>query len=269
VPDDPSTPDIRDTPTPDVRGADGRPVTVARDETPRGSVALRRRTAGAGPATTVVTELITNGAFVMDSAETSTERLLARAALDRATLDRATLDRATLDRVRTEDLLDVVVAGLGLGFTLAEVLADRRVGTVDVVEIEPAVVDWVRDGLVPATSGVLADGRVRALVADIRDWLPDRPDGSVDILLLDVDNGPDFLVHQTNAQVYGTAFLGVVRRVLRPGGVIAVWSAERSDALRSRLRQTFGAADEIVRRVVRDGREIEYFLYVATVAAAS
>jgi spermidine synthase len=259
VPDDPSTPDIRDTPTPDVRGADGRPVTVARDETPRGSVALRRRTAGAGPATTVVTELITNGAFVMDSAETSTERLLARAALD----------RATLDRVRTENPLDVVVAGLGLGFTLAEVLADRRVGTVDVVEIEPAVVDWVRGGLVPATSGVLADGRVRALVADIRDWLPDRPDGSVDILLLDVDNGPDFLVHQTNAQVYGSAFLCVVRRVLRPGGVIAVWSAERSDALRSRLRQTFGAADEIVRRVVRDGREIEYFLYVATVAAAS
>nr|WP_238344904.1 hypothetical protein [Actinopolymorpha cephalotaxi] len=223
-----------------------RPVTLAADETPRGSVALRRRSLepdGTGE----VYELITNGTFVMDTLETTTERLLARAALAYAPAGAA---------------WSVVVGGLGLGFTVRELLADARVARVDVIELEPAVVDWVRDGLVPPTAGVLADERVHAHVADVRRWLPALPAGGADAILLDVDNGPDFLVHRANTEVYERPFLGVVRRALRPGGVVAVWSATRSTGLRRRLEREFGTCQELHRVVPREGRQLDYYLYV-------
>jgi spermidine synthase len=225
-----------------------RPETVARDESPRGSVVLRRRRDVRHDATGDVLELIVNGAFAMDTVDTSTERLLARAALG---------------RVGRRERLAVVVAGLGLGFTVREVLASDRVARVDVVEIEPAVIDWVRTGLVPATAGVLADPRVTTHAADVRSWAPTLPAGSVDAVLLDVDNGPDFLVHGTNAEVYETAFLATVRRVLRPDGVLAVWSATASPALRHRLDSAVGPCDELHEQVSREGRLVDYYLYLA------
>jgi spermidine synthase len=238
----------------DAGDGDGdRPVTIARDDGPRGSVVLRRRhDAHAGE----VWELITNGIFIMDSLETSTERLLASAALDAFT--------AASAPYRPARALSVVAAGLGLGFTVRELLEDGRVGRIDVVEIEPSVVSWVRSGLIPATAGALADPRVRTHVADLRRWLPECPPASIDVLVLDIDNGPDMLVHLDNSQVYGSAFLSTVKRTLRPGGVLATWSATRTPALAERLDQTFGNCEEIRRPVTREGREFDYFLYVAS-----
>ncbi|HEY8455033.1 MAG TPA: hypothetical protein VIL34_05535 [Actinopolymorphaceae bacterium] len=211
----------------------------------------RRRT----PHTTVI-ELISNGTFVMDTVDTSTERSLARNAL--AAL-RA--NRSACPAVR------VTVAGLGLGFTAHEILADRDVERIDVVEIEPAVVEWVRKGLVPETTGVLDDPRVHTHVADIRHWLPTRPAASTDVVLLDVDNGPDFLVHRANTEVYEQPFLTAVKRVLRPGGVIGVWSASRATRLQRRLEATFGTCQEFRQTVTREGREFDYFCYVARQSA--
>lgn len=213
-------------------------TTVARDETPRGSVALRRR----GD----VTELIVNGAFVMDTVDTSTEHLLATLALERV------------------DPAAVVVGGLGLGCTVRSLLADDRVRAIDVVELESCVVDWVGAGLVPETSGVLDDPRVRPHVADIRGWLPGRPAGSADAVLLDVDNGPGFLVHLANAEIYERPFLAEIARALRPGGVLAVWSASRAYELRRSLERLFATCEESHEVVHRDGRRLDYYLYAAT-----
>jgi hypothetical protein len=240
----------------DIAVGDDRPVTVARDDNPRGTMVLRRRQ----DAHAEVMELITNGIFIMDTLETSTERLLARAALDASA-------RAGAQSLHQGDSpprrLNVVAAGLGLGFTVQELLADDTVGELEVVEIEPAVVSWVRSGLVPATAGVLADPRVRTHVADVRRWLPRRAAASIDILALDIDNGPDFLVHLDNTEVYESAFLATVKRTLRPGGVLATWSASRSTRLHDRLTRTFGECEEIRGPVTREGRRFDYFLYVA------
>lgn len=217
---------------------------VAYDESPRGSAALRRRTEGAGDAP--VLELIVNGTFVMDTVDSSTERLLAEAALERTT------DPAT-----------VVVGGLGLGFTVQAILDDERVRHVDVIELEPAVIEWVRHGLVPQTAGLLTDDRVRTHESDIRRWLPEQPDASADVILLDVDNGPGFLVHLANAEIYERPFLDELARVLRPAGVVVFWSAAPARRLRKLLEQRFGTCEELHRVVRRDARELDYYLYLA------
>lgn len=218
------------------------PEVLARADGVHGELALRRR-GGDVP----VYELIVNGVFLMDTAETSTERLLAEELLDRHPAPR-----------------HVLVGGLGLGFTVAALLADRRVEQVTVVEIEPVLVDWLRAGLVPVAPEVVADPRVRLVVADIRDTLTGAAPGSYDAILLDVDNGPDFLVHDANAAVYQAPAVGIATAALRPGGVLAVWSAAPADSLRRVLAETVGPCAEVTADVVRDCRSLTYHLYFAT-----
>ena len=104
----------------------------------------------------------------------------------------------------------------GPQFVRAVDLEDEVARGTLVAEIEPAVVQWMRDGLVPS---VLDDARVRVEVGDVRDVVLAQPSGSLDGLLLDVDNGPDFLVYNENSALYESAFLGECRQRLAPGGV--------------------------------------------------
>lgn len=219
--------------------------TLARAEGVTGELTLRRRLeADAGD--DAVYELIVNGIFLMDTAETSSERLLAEAVLD-----------------RLECPGRILLGGLGLGVTLAELLADVRIGRVDVVEIEPLLVQWLHAGLVPGMDAVLADQRVHVTVADIRDVLRDVVTNSYDGVLIDVDNGPDFLVRAANAAVYQTASMRDIARALAPGGVLAVWSAARSSVLATTMAEEVGPGDEVVRTVERDGRLMTYHLHLA------
>src|SRR5688572_30747248 len=121
-------------------------------------VVLRRRPDGA-------TELRVNGVFVMDDVETTSARRLAQVALDLGAPD-------------------VLVGGLGLGYTVRALLADARVRRVVVAELHPEVVEAV----------ALVDPRLEVVTGDVRDVVAAQADGSTDAVLLDVDNGPDFLV---------------------------------------------------------------------------
>jgi spermidine synthase len=222
---------------------DVAPETLARAEGVTGELTLRRRVAAGVDA---IYELIVNGVFLMDTAETSTERLLADAVLDRLAVPRR-----------------ILVGGLGLGVTLAELLTDVRVDRVDVVEIEPLLVRWLRSGLVPPVDAALADPRVHVTVADIRDVLRDVGISTFDGVLLDVDNGPDFLVRAANAAVYRRASMRDVASALVPGGVLAVWSAARSSDLATTMADEIGPCEEVVRTVERDGRPMTYDVYLA------
>ncbi|MDO9380574.1 MAG: hypothetical protein Q7T56_17150 [Nocardioidaceae bacterium] len=200
-----------------------------------GRASLRTRADGA-------TELRVDGVFVMDDRETSSERLLARAFLD---------DAGGAGRV--------VVGGLGLGHTLRELLADPRVREVVVAEIEPAVVRWMREGRVPGRD-LLDDPRVDLRVADVRDVVASLDAGSVDAVLLDVDNGPDYLVLASNAAVYGVPFLATCASRLRAGGLLCVWSMADSPAVRDALAEFCDdvAAERVPVRL--QGREESYWL---------
>jgi spermidine synthase len=216
-------------------------VTLARADTPHGEVALRRR----GDAL----ELVVNGAFAMDTVDTTTEVELARAALSDGSPRR------------------VLVGGLGLGFTARAVLDDTRVAGLDVVELAAPLVDWARTGLVPELAGLEDDGRCRLWMGDVADALAgvDGPTGPWDLVLLDVDNGPDFLVHAHNEGLYSDAGLAAAAGCLAPGGRLVIWSSHPAPDLLARLEavaaRTGGAAGERLLPVEREGRAFDYALY--------
>ncbi|TDD15170.1 hypothetical protein E1218_31895 [Kribbella turkmenica] len=208
---------------------------VARAVSERGELVLRRR------ADDGALELRVNGVFVMDDAETSSEELLASAALA---------------SVRRPDR--VLVGGLGLGYTVRALLADPRLGSVVVAEIEPELVAWMRAGLVPS---VLDDPRVSVVAGDVRTVVTSSPDASLDAILLDVDNGPDFLVYNENSAIYAPAFLGTCRSKLRTDGVLTVWSSSESSALEEAVASVFGACEVKPVPVRLQGRAETYYVY--------
>ncbi len=240
-------------------------VELARADGVLGELVLRQRPTPKGP----LIDLVCAGVDVMDDQETASERALAALALDEVERLRAgAAGPAGAGGCGTG--LRVVVGGLGLGFTAATLLADPRLGSdgrVIVVEVEPAVVAWNRAGLVPATAGTTDDQRLEVVVGDVADVLPDlaRRDGAVaDAVLLDVDNGPGFLVVPDNARLYVPAGLAAAASVLRPGGVLAVWSAQAAPELTQALEAVVGPAVVRVVSVVREGRDLDYYVHLAS-----
>lgn len=221
---------------------------IARGDGADGEIALRARPSENGDGDDVY-ELIVNGVFTMDTAETSTERLLADVALDHH---------------RSPGY--VLVGGLGFGFTASRLLDDRRVERVDVVELEELLVDWLRSGLIPPASSTLEDSRLNVIVANLRDVMAKAPAEAYDALLLDVDNGPEFLLHPDNAALYQREFLTECSRTLKPGGVLAIWLAAPSPGLLHTLDDLFDEVDDLRRTVDREGRLVDYHVYVATLA---
>ena len=222
-------------------------VEVARAHSERGEVVLRRRTDPEAPETSpTVLELRVNGVYVMDTAENSSEVALARAALARVRAPR-----------------NVLVGGLGLGFTVHEVLSDHRVEQVVVAEIEESLVEWFRDGTIPHGRPYLADDRLRISVADVQQVVTEATPETFDLILLDVDNGPGLLVHDRNATIYGPAFLRRAREALRPDGVLAVWSATEASRLAEILDEVFGHSHVEPCPVLLQGREETYWLHSA------
>ncbi len=217
-------------------------VEIARAETERGDVVLRRRPSEAGAD---VLELRVNGVFVMDTLETTSEIELAAQALE-----------------LVDDPRSVLIGGLGLGFTLQRVLADPRVERAAVVEIEEPLIRWMREGTVPHGPAILADRRATIVNADIAMAIAEAR-STYDLVLLDVDNGPGYLVHQANEAVYEEHFLQQCRDLLSPGGVLVIWSGNPAPELLEVMREVFGAAEEQRHDVLLQDRPEGYYLYLA------
>ena len=227
-------------------------ITLARAGTPHGEIALRRRGE--------VVELVVNGVFAMDSVETASEIALADAALD-------ALPAASQP--------SVLVGGLGLVYTAARLL-ERGVGRLDVVELAEPLLTWAAKAITPQLGRVAADPRVTLHAGDIAEWAfpaaeapaateaDDDSDGPWDAIVLDVDNGPSFLIHDHNARVYTRALLAGFLGRLTAGGVLLVWCEQPSPGLLATLRELDAAASEIIVPITREGRAFDYALYRAT-----
>jgi spermidine synthase len=121
----------------------------------------------------------------------------------------------------------------------------------------------MRDGTVPHGPSYLADERLTVIAADLRLAIAEATPSSYDLVLLDVDNGPGFLVYDDNAEIYQREFLGQTRRCLRPGGALVIWSAAESPTLQSEMQEVFGNAVAVPYDVALQSREEQYWTYLA------
>ncbi len=173
----------------------------------------------------MVYEITINGEMLMSSAVNTSERALATLALDGL----------------PGGELKVLVGGLGLGCTAAAVLEYQRVSGVVVVELFKPVIHWHNKGLVPAASGLVGDPRCSFLQGDFFEFVKTpSPAAKYDAILLDIDHAPDSLLHSRHGDFYGKEGLRGVSRLLKPGGVFALWSAWRpGEGFLENLRSVF------------------------------
>ncbi|CAL9439315.1 spermidine synthase [Streptomyces sp. Tu 3180] len=198
------------------------PEVLDRREGPYGEVVLRRH----GD----LLQIIANGCFLMDTSDGRSERRLVDAAL--AALDAADAHGGHDPRPGPR----VLIGGLGVGFSLAHAAAQPRWGRITVVEREPAIIGWHREGPLAALSAAaLADPRTEVVEADLVTYVNETSD-TFDALCLDIDNGPDWTVTEGNDGLYSPAGLAHCARALRPRGVLAVWSAKPSPEFEGTLR---------------------------------
>jgi spermidine synthase len=146
--------------------------------------------------------------------------------------------------------LDVVVGGLGLGYTARAVLEHLQVGSLLVIEALAAVIDWHQKGLVPLGAELTGDARCRfvqgnffALAKSDAGFDPDAPGRRYDAVLVDIDHSPDLLLDPRNAFFYQPEGLRQLAARLRPGGVFGLWSNALPDAVfTARLTECFAQA---------------------------
>ena len=167
-------------------------------------------------------------------------------------------------RVRGRANAQVLVGGLGMGFTLrAALTALAKDAGVAVAELVPAVVAWARGPMAPLFEGCLDDPRVTVRKTDVAEIIG-AARGAFDAILLDVDNGPGGLNRDANDRLYSPGGLAAAKRALKPDGVLAVWSAGRDDGFTRRLRSAGYAAEEVPVRATGGRRGARHVIWLAT-----
>lgn len=233
---------------------------LAYEETPLGELVLRRR---GEPRLRgkVVYEVKLGEDFLMSSLFTEGETALAELGLARVDAPE----------------LDVVVGGLGLGYTAAAALRDSRVRSLTVVEALPEIIEWHRDGLVPLGAELVSDPRCRFVAGDFFELAAGSGPGfdpgelrrRFHAVLLDVDHSPRHVLHERNRAFYTPAGLDSLATRLRPGGVFALWSNDPpDDEFADTLRAVFDSTEAKVVAFPNpySGGESSCTVYVAATA---
>jgi spermidine synthase len=154
---------------------------------------------------------------------------------------------------------NILIAGLGLGYTLAsaaETLGPR--GTITVTEFSPAVIDWFRRHVRAAVLPRMP-GNVQIRETDAIAHL--RSGKRYDLILVDIDNGPEPLVRPSNASLYDRAGLILLRNALNEDGSVLLWSGFESPSFEAIAR---GAGFSVARRVIANGprSDLDHHIYI-------
>jgi spermidine synthase len=161
------------------------------------------------------------------------------------------LAKLGLDLMERDDL-DVVVGGLGLGYTAVAALEDPRVSSLVVIEYLAPVIEWHQSGLVPLGETLALDDRCRLIHGDFfalsrnieKSFDPMNAEKKHDAILLDIDHTPTNVLHQTNSHFYTEEGLSELAKHLKPGGIFALWAdGEPETFFTDRLGKIWGWAD--------------------------
>ncbi|MFM9864365.1 MAG: spermidine synthase [Micropepsaceae bacterium] len=170
----------------------------------------------------------------------------------------------TCERLAKRPAPHLLIGGYGMGFTLRAALArltpDARV---TVAELVPEIIDWARGPMAALTAGCLDDPRVQLIAGDVAAAIG-AARRHYDAILLDVDNGPDGLTRAGNDQLYSMTGLAAAKAALRPGGVLAIWSAAPDAAFSRRLKTSGFRVEEAVVRARSNGKGPRYVIWFAS-----
>jgi len=173
----------------------------------------------------------------------------------------ATLACRRIEAVKSPHIL---IGGLGMGFTLRAALAvlgsDARIM---VAELVPAVIAWARGPMADIFGDSLDDPRASIREADVVNVIASH-DSAFDAILLDVDNGPEGLIRKANDALYDLKGLKAIRRALRPGGVLAVWSSGPNPLFSKRLRAAGFDVNEVAVRATTKRSGARHVIWFAT-----
>ncbi|KQS03529.1 spermidine synthase [Sphingomonas sp. Leaf357] len=170
----------------------------------------------------------------------------------------------TCARLGKRRALRMLIGGYGMGFTLRAALATLEADArIEVAELVPKILDWARGPMADLTGDCLEDARVEIVFEDVAVPILNGA-GAYDAILLDVDNGPDGLVRERNGRLYSARGLAAARDALRPGGVLAVWSAGSDEKFTRRLRDAGFAVDEVAVKARSNGKGPRHVIWFAT-----
>lgn len=171
----------------------------------------------------------------------------------------------TCGRLRPGVVPHLLIGGYGMGFTLRAALgvlgADARV---TVAEIVPEIIAWARGPMEGLTAGCLDDPRVQLVSGDVGAAIR-QASKRYDAILLDVDNGPSGLVRADNDGLYSMKGLAAAKAALRPGGILAVWSAAPDDGFTRRLKSAGFDAEQVTVRARSNGKGPRHVIWFAGV----
>jgi spermidine synthase len=169
----------------------------------------------------------------------------------------------TCDRLQNQDAPHLLIGGYGMGFTLRAALA--RLGPqarFAVVELVPEIIDWARGPMAALTAGCLDDPRVEIIMRDVSRAIG-ASERRFDAIRLDVDNGPDGLTREENDHIYSTHGLVEAKRALKPGGVLAIWSAAPDERFTRRLKHAGFQVEEVMVRAGRNNKGARHLIWFA------
>jgi spermidine synthase len=162
----------------------------------------------------------------------------------------------------------MLIGGLGMGFTLRAALgALPPSATIIVAELVPEILAWAKGPLAHLFGDSLSDPRVAVEIRDVQLCIVEARPG-YDAILLDVDNGPDGLIHAANDRLYGGQGLRAAYAALTPGGILAIWSAYPDRAFADRLQRAGFAVDERKVRATGGRKGAHHIVWLATKPAA-
>lgn len=169
----------------------------------------------------------------------------------------------TCDRLRKSVAPHLLIGGYGMGFTLRAALAMLAANAkVTVAELVPEIIVWARGPMAALTAGCLDDPRVRLLAGDVAAAITSATN-RYDAILLDVDNGPSGLVRAANDGLYSVNGLSAAMAALRPGGILAIWSAAPDAAFTKRLKHANFSVEEITVRARSNGKGPRHTIWFA------
>ena len=173
------------------------------------------------------------------------------------------LATVTLERLGGRSAPHLLIGGYGMGFTLRAALKGLpRGGKLTVAELVPEIIDWARGPMAELAAGALDDPRVAIALRDVADLIQEAND-PYDAILLDVDNGPDGLTRDANDRLYSRAGLAAAKATLKPGGILAIWSAAPDAAFARRLKSAGFAVEEIAVRARSNGKGPRHVIWFA------